>query len=114
MMSKTITVKLKNLIPRKNITWNNDQLEMKDEIISNYDIKKGIISVSKDLDVIDGNHRYCILLAHFGGDHEIQVKQRPFGKRYYQVLTFFIVLVTFPIILLVTIFRKITHGRTST
>jgi hypothetical protein len=114
MFGKLVTVKLKDLDPRKNITWENEQLEMKDEIISNYDIKKGIISVTNDLYIIDGNHRYCILLNHFGGEHEIQVKQKPIGKVFYNILLFLLVLTLLPVILLILIFKKIKYGRTST
>ena len=96
-LNKVVSVKLKELKPRKNITWTKKQIEMSSNVASFYDTKKGIISISKDNEVLDGNHRYLILLKHYGGEHEIEVKKKRFGRKVYTLQTLLLVLIFLPI-----------------
>jgi len=108
--SKKISIKLKELTPRRNISWTKKQIEMTSDVINSYDIKKGIISVSKNNEVLDGNHRYTILINHYGGEHEIEVKKRPFGRWFYvtrKVLGLLILSPIFiPYIIIYTLIQK--------
>jgi len=80
-------VKLKDLTPNKRIDWSEEQLAMKEEIVDNYDPRIKAILISNDNGVCDGNHRYSILLEHYGGGHIIIVKRARFSKRAYVIFT---------------------------
>lgn len=96
---KRIKIKLKELKPRKQIEWNKEQIKMSEDVISFYDTNKGIITVSKCNEILDGNHRYSILINHFGSEHEIEVRQKPFKKWVYLTQSFTIMAVLLPILL---------------
>jgi len=85
MFSKYIRVKLKDLTPNKKISWSKRQLGMKDEIINDYNPRIKCILVSNDNKVCDGNHRYTILLEHYGGEHQIIVKKAIYSRGVYGV-----------------------------
>jgi hypothetical protein len=87
-MGKYIRVKLKDITPNSVIDWSQEQLDMKSEIINNYDPRIKPILVSKDNRVCDGNHRYTILMNHYGGEHIIIVKKARFSRRAYAIFTF--------------------------
>lgn len=85
---------------------------MKEEIINNYDPRIKCILISKDYRVCDGNHRYMILLEHYGGEHIIIVKKGKFSRRAYAIFVIFftsiITIVALPFYLLVRALRLIT------
>ncbi len=87
LISKYTRVKLKDLTPNKRIDWSEEQLAMKDEIVDNYDPRIKPILISSDDGVCDGNHRYSILLEHYGGEHTIIVKKGRFSKRAYTIFS---------------------------
>lgn len=70
---------------------------MTSDIINNYDTKKGIIKISKDNKILDGNHRYDILMNHYGCDYEVEVKQMYFNRRFYVGRAWLVTLITSPI-----------------
>jgi hypothetical protein len=43
-----------------------------------YNIKKDIIRISIDNKILNGNHRYCLLLKKYGEEREIVVDKIPF------------------------------------
>ena len=86
-MGKYIRVKLKDITPYSNIDWSQEQLDMKWEIINNYNPRIKPILISKDDWVCDGNHRHSILMDHYGGEHVVIVKQGWFSKKLYTIFT---------------------------
>lgn len=70
---------------------------MTGDVINNYDTKKGIIKISKDNKILDGNHRYDILMNHYGCDHEVEVKQMFFNRSFYVARAWLAALLTAPI-----------------
>lgn len=105
-MGRFIRVKLKEIKPIGNINWTQDQLNMKESIINNYDINKGSINISSDYKICDGNHRYSILLEHYGGEHEVLVKKRNYPQFVYIIFTIIIGVLLIPFYLIYTIFKK--------
>jgi len=106
-LSKIRRVKLKDLKPCGKVKWTSKQLAMKSEIISSYSARKGVITISKDNEILDGNHRYYILIEHYGGEHEIIVKKKQFGRTYYKVRGAIIFLILSPILIPIIIYKTI-------
>jgi len=104
-MFKTL-VKLKDVEPMKNIKWRPHQIAMTSDIINSYDIKKGIIKISSDNKVIDGNHRYMILFNHYGGEHEISVLRLPINRAISTFLVIGIGLIILPLIIVLDVINK--------
>jgi hypothetical protein len=108
-MGKFIRVRLKDITPYSNLDWSQEQLDMKSEIINNYSPRIKPILISKDNWVCDGNHRYTILMEHYGGEHKIIVKKINFSKRTYATFTFVfhgvIALITLPFYVLTQIIK---------
>ena len=104
-----VRVKLKDLTPNERIDWSEEQLAMTDEIVDNYDPRIKPILISSDNGVCDGNHRYSILLEHYGGDHIIIVKRGRFSKLTYVIFTIvftsIIAFIGLPFYLIVRLFR---------
>ena len=44
-----------------------------------YNIKKDIIRISIDNKILNGNHRYCLLLKKYGEEREIVVRREPYN-----------------------------------
>lgn len=90
---KETKIKLGDITPPKCIGWNDYQISLIDDIVLNYDYKKSAIKISKDNKIIDGKHRYCILLEVYGEEHEIVVKKLnlPINIFYVFVFMFFYV-----------------------
>lgn len=75
-MFKNVKIKLKELTPTKNnLEWSTKQIDMIDSIENYYDERLSLIWVCKFNKIIDGHHRYAILLNKFGGEYEITVKK---------------------------------------
>lgn len=106
MLSKIISVKLKEIKPIGNINWTEEQLNMKESIINDYNIDKGAISISSDYKICDGNHRYSILLEHYGGEHEILVKKRIYPQFIYVIFAVIIGTLLIPFYLIYTFLKK--------
>ena len=64
------------------------------------------ILVSKDLEIIDGNHRYCALLKLKGPSYQIKVKKVGVSKKLYIFLFLSIVYVSIVIGILSVYFIK--------
>ncbi len=99
-------IKLKELKAVNGLDWTNEQLDMKEEIISNYDPKKGIIKISKDNKILDGNHRYFILIRHYGGEYEIEVDKKRFNRSFYLIRFWVLFLLTFPFLIIWKLVKK--------
>lgn len=98
MLYKEVSVKLKDLKPLKRINWSEKQLNLKDKIINLYNPINGII-VSNGYKILDGNHRYYILLNHYGLEHEIVVRKVPIGQAIYIIFGLIITLAVLPILI---------------
>lgn len=72
----------------------------------NFDYQKSYILVSKDYEIIDGNHRYCALLKLHGPSHYIKVKKVGVSKKLYIFLFLSIVYVSIVIGILSVYFIK--------
>lgn len=107
MFGKYIRVKLKDLTPIRTISWSQEQLDMKWEIINNYNPRIKTISISSDYKVCDGNHRYTILLDHYGGEYEIIVKKQVYSKRVYKFFSFIIGITILPFFLIYLFIKKL-------
>jgi hypothetical protein len=83
---KLVKIKIGEIIPPKKINWNERQLKMSEEIIRNYNTNIGEIIISKDYKIIDGNHRFDILLKEYGEKHEITVRQISLNRSSYYIL----------------------------
>jgi hypothetical protein len=105
--SKIRRVKLKDLKPRREVKWTSRQLAMKPEIISSYNARKGIITISKDNEILDGNHRYYILIEHYGGEHEVIVKKKQFGRTFYVIRAWIRFIILSPILIPIIIYKTI-------
>lgn len=58
-----------------------------------------LILISKDNEIIDGNHRYCALLSTMGGYSKIEVNKINYSKNtYYSVVSAFCVFLVFLIV----------------
>lgn len=106
-LTKVVRVKLKDLKPRKEVKWTSKQVAMKPEIISSYNVRKGVITISKDNEVLDGNHRYYILIEHYGGEHEVIVKKKRFGRTFYAIRAWIIFILLSPILIPIIIYKTI-------
>jgi hypothetical protein len=70
-------VKLKELKQSHCVDYSKNRKELGDNfILEGYIPKKGIISIGSDYKIINGNHRYCLLLKKYGEDHKIIVCKR--------------------------------------
>ena len=91
-----VRIKLKDIKQSNCVEYVKDRKELEDNFISEgYNIRKGSITVDSRNKIINGNHRYCLLLEEYGEDHTIIVKKR--------AITFGIIKFIF-IILLIIIF----------
>jgi len=67
-------VKLKDIKQTNCVSYEKDRKKLSETFIKEgYDIEKGIIRISIDNKIINGNHRYCLLLQEYGGEHIIVV-----------------------------------------
>ncbi len=67
-------VKLKDIKQTNCVSYEKSRKQLRHTFIQErYDIKKGIIRVGVDNKIINGNHRYCLLLEEYGGEYEIMV-----------------------------------------
>lgn len=95
-----VKLKLKDLKPSKQqLNWNDKQLKMVDSVANDFDTRISKLYISKTNEIIDGHHRYSILLDKFGGEHEIEVVRISLSKRTWEN----ILLINLPILLLIVL-----------
>lgn len=88
-MTNKVKIKLKDIITcKKKIHWSKKQLNMVDGISDNYDEDISLIWVTKFNEIIDGHHRYEILINKFGGEHEITVRQFNVSKKIFKTIVY--------------------------
>lgn len=93
-------LKLKDIISYENdIRWSKKQIKMIDSIQNEYDENLSLIWVSKNNEIIDGHHRYAILLNKFGGNHEITVRQFNVSKKTFSKIIVFLLPISLFILL---------------
>jgi len=93
-------LKLKDIISYENdIRWSKKQIKMIDGIQNEYDENLSLIWVSKNNEIIDGHHRYAILLNKFGGNHEITVRQFNVSKKTFSKIIVFLLPISLFILL---------------
>jgi hypothetical protein len=67
-------IKLKDIKQSNCVLYEKSRKELRDTFIKEgYDIKKETIKIGADNKIINGNHRYCLLLEEYGEEHEIVV-----------------------------------------
>ena len=67
-------IKLKDIKQSNCVLYEKSRKELRDTFIKKgYNIEKGIIKIGADNKIINGNHRYCLLLQEYGEEHEIVV-----------------------------------------
>lgn len=105
-LGKLIKVKVGDVKAPECIVWTPDQLDMIDGVIKNYDINISVIRVSKDLKLIDGSHRLCILWEEYGDEHEITVRQVPISRWLYYTILFTFLPILFPVAIVLRILEQ--------
>lgn len=99
-MTNKVKIKLKDLISyENNIQWSRKQIKMIDSIQNEYDEDLSLIWVSNLNEIIDGHHRYAILLNKFGGEHEITVRQFKVSKKTFSKIIIFLLPISLFILL---------------
>jgi hypothetical protein len=69
-------IKLKDIKQSNCVLYEKSRKELRDTFIKKgYNIEKGIIKIGADNKIINGNHRYCLLLQKYGEEHEIVVNK---------------------------------------
>lgn len=72
---KKVKVKLKDLKKRqKNITWRKKHDGLREDLLKKYD-ENNCILISKDMKIMDGHHRYQILIDEYGEDYDLYVNK---------------------------------------
>jgi len=99
-----LIIKLKDIQFPYCIDWYEHHVLMSKEIINNEGRLKKPIVISKDYKIIDGNHRYCVLLEEFGEEFDTEVIKIPINKKIYDVILHILIplLFIFGLILAVT------------
>lgn len=70
-------LKLKDIKTSHCVSYENKRKLLEKNFISEgYKPNKGLISIGMDYKILDGHHRYCLLLKEYGGEHEIIVAKR--------------------------------------
>ena len=88
-MTNKVKIKLKDIVQsKKQIHWSKKQLSMVDGISDNYDEDISLIWVTKSNEIIDGHHRYEILMNTFGGEYEITVRQFNVSKKIFKTIVY--------------------------
>ena len=109
-MLKLRLVRIGNLKTAKRVKWSQEQLDLKDEIINNYNPKIGI-RISSDLRVLDGNHRTLILKEAYGDDYEVMVKDTRLPFIIHMVFGISLIILLLPFVLTYKIIKKISKKK---
>lgn len=110
MIWRKETIKLKELKPCKDVNWSPEQLKMIVDIENNYNDKISKLWISNTNQIIDGSHRYTILLNKYGGEHKLNVIRFNMSMKMYNalILTFFPITlgILLPIYMLTQSYKK--------
>lgn len=70
---KQSKIKLSNIKKRQNVYWTNEQLLIKKDILENgFNVDKSPpFLLTKDMVLVNGNHRYMILKEKYGDSFEV-------------------------------------------
>lgn len=69
-------IKLKDIKQSNCVDYKYSRKKLSETFISEgYKPKKGIITIGLDNKIINGNHRYCLLLEKYGKDYVIVVRK---------------------------------------
>lgn len=83
------------------LVWTDKRKKLKQEIIDNgFDNENHSLRVSKDLYLIDGNHRASVLIDNFEPDYEVRVEIVDIKKNHLMILILITSLLLFPLVLL--------------
>ena len=90
-------IKLKDIKQSNCVKYTKSRKELSENFISEgYDVKKGIIIIDINNKILNGNHRYCLLLQEYGGDHKIEVKQRFITYNIFKFFYIISIVIIFP------------------
>jgi hypothetical protein len=74
-LTKKVKVKLKDLKKRdKKIVWRKKHVGLREDVLKKYD-ENNCILISKDMKIMDGHHRYQILIDEYGEEYELYVNK---------------------------------------
>lgn len=108
-------VKLKDLKPCSVVNWSQNQLNMINDVKENYSENISKLWISNKNEIIDGNHRYLILINKYGGEHELNVFRFNMSMKTYNTifLIFFPISLglILPVYLLIQRYRKQKWGK---
>jgi hypothetical protein len=72
-----VRIKLKDIKQSNCVEYIKKRKELEDNfILQGYDVRKDSIIVGSDNKIINGNHRYCLLLEEYGENHTIIVRKK--------------------------------------
>jgi hypothetical protein len=92
-------IKLKDIKQSNCVLYEKNRKELSDTFLKEgYDTKKGIIIIGIDNKIINGNHRYCLLLEKYGEEHEIVVHKIFITYDIINIITTTIAIMFLPII----------------
>lgn len=92
-------IKLKDIKQSNCVLYEKSRKELRDTFIKEgYDIKKGTIKIGSDNKIINGNHRYCLLLEKYGEEHEIVVDKIFITYGIINIITTIIAILLLPIV----------------
>jgi hypothetical protein len=95
-----VKVKLKELKKRdKKIVWRKKHNGFKEVILKKYDENNPIL-ISKDMKIMDGHHRFQILIDEYGGEYEIYVNKLKINF----IQSIFFIILTSPLAIILFVF----------
>ena len=91
-------VKLKDIKRSHGVSFkkNERKLFKKSFLEEGYKPRKGVITVGLNNKIIDGNHRYTILLEKYGPEHYVIVKKTIMPYFLYAIFSFIIIIILLP------------------
>ena len=108
-VKETIKIKLKDIVEPNCVVWTESDVEITEEIITNYGKNNNYIFVDKNNKIIDGNHRFCILYEEYGEDYEIFVKRLLIPKKIFYTIVLILSPILTPIGFVIGSINKIKH-----
>ena len=92
-------IKLKDIKQSNCVDYKSSRKKLSETFISEgYNPRIGFISVGLDNKILNGNHRYCLLLKKYGGEHSIIVRKKMITYGVINFITTLVFLILLPII----------------
>ena len=92
-------IKLKDIKQSNCVDYKSSRKKLSETFISEgYNPRIGFISVGLDNKILNGNHRYCLLLKKYGGEHIIIVRKKMITYGVINFITTLVFFILLPII----------------